>query len=137
MTTQEILDMINKWRDLAEGSQVLYNQADHILAHEKPCLVCAEALNMLGSVNTIVGQVAVSFDAGMRSKDISMETIPELMVVSDKMEGMASWHAVATECVARMSNAAHKQLKALGIAPLDGCTVPHLITEDEKPGGSN
>jgi hypothetical protein len=36
-----------------------------------------------------------------------------------------------------MSNAAHKQFKALGIAPPDGCTVPHLIIEDEKPGGSN
>lgn len=137
MTKQEILETIAKWRDLAEGSQVLYNQADHILAHENPCLVCAEAMNMIGSLNALLGQEVVAFDEGLRAGDIPLDTIPGLMVVSDRLQTIAIWHAAATECVARMSNAAHKQHLAMGLALLGGCTVPHLIIEDEKPGGSN
>jgi len=137
MTAQEIFDMINKWRDLAEGSSVLYGQADNILAHDKPCLVCAEAMNMIASANAILGQAVNAFDEGRRAGEIPLETVPELMVVADRMETTAAWHAVAIECVARMSNAAHKQFQTLGIAPLDGCTIPHLVVEDGKTKEAN
>jgi hypothetical protein len=139
MTKEEILEMIAKWRDLTESAQSAYNQADHILsdAHANPCLVCAEALNMIGSANAILGQSAVTFDEGLRAGDIPLDTIPGLMVVSDRLQTIASWHAAAIECVARMSNAAHKQLQTLGIATLGGCTIPHLMVEGQKTTESN
>lgn len=139
MTKQEILEMVAKWRDLTNAAQAAYNQADHILSGEyaNPCLTCAEALNMIGSVNAILGESADTFDAGLKAGDIPLDTVPGLMVVSDRLQTIASWHAAATECVARMSNAAHKQLQAMGIAPLGGCTVPHLMTGQEKDPEQN
>ena len=139
MTKQEILETIAKWRELADSAQSAYNQADYILsdAHANPCLLCAEALNMIGSINAILGQSAVTFDEGLRAGDIPLDTIPGLMVVSDRLQTIASWHAAAAECIARMSVAAHKQLRALGIAPLGGCTVPHLMTGEPQDRGSN
>lgn len=139
MTKQEILETIAKWRELADSAQSAYNQADYILsgAHANPCLVCAEALNMVGGVNAILGESATAFDESLKAGDIPLDTIPGLMVVSDRLQTIASWHAAATECVARMSNAAHKQHLAMGLARLGGCIVPHLMTGGEKAPEQN
>jgi len=121
MTKQQVLDILNGWREHAESVGVLENQIAYIKAQDDHCLICIEALNMLASINNIIKNTLDSFEAKVRSGDMDLDDPGQLAGAAFSAGLYYDWHKIAVECILRTSNAGHQQLTAKNIKPLGGC----------------
>jgi len=121
MTKQQVLDILNGWREHAESVGVLENQIAYIKAQADPCLICIEALNMLASVNIIIRNTLESFEAKVRAGEMNLDDPGQLAGAAFYAGLYYDWHKTAVECILRTSNAGHQQLTTKNIKPLGGC----------------
>ena len=121
MTKQQVLEILNKWREHIDNIAATENQIRFIKAQDDPCLICIEALNMLTSVNNIIKDTLEAFEAKVRSGTMNLDDPDALAGAAFSVGLYNDWHKIAIECILRTSNAGHKQLVSKNIKPLDGC----------------
>jgi hypothetical protein len=123
MTKQQVLEILNKWREHVDSIPATENQIAFIKAQEDPCLICIEVLNMLASINNVIKDTLEAFEARVRSGALNLDNPEDLSGAGFSVGLYNDWHKIAVECILRTSNAGHKQLLAKNIKPLDGCVA--------------
>jgi len=131
-TEEDIQATIDGWRKLANSIPAMESQIKEMIEDGDPCLLCVEVFNMLASIPSILKETIESLVEQVRSGEINLADEHERSSIASTANLYNKWHSVTTECILRISVAAHKQLLGNGVEPSSTCLAPTSYTEQTK-----
>lgn len=131
-TEEDIQATMESWQKIASSIPVMESQIQDMVDKGNPCLVCIEVYNMLASIHTILKETLESLMEQLASGEINLGDENERASIASTANLYNKWHAVTTECILRISVAAHKQLLDHGVKPSRTCVAPNPYIEQTK-----